>query len=270
MIGSSRDAFARGRDTFLQVVGSGVDKMALAQDLFGMTAALDSSAGLRRALVDPSREPATKTALVTRLFDGKVSDGALIVASGLCAGRWAADRDFTDSVENLAVEAVVWAAEDAGRLDDLEDELFRFGRVVDGNTALRDAVTDPSRSGEDKAVLVEDLLSDKVGPEMQLLARQSVLAPRGRRFDRVVEAYEAIAARRREELTATVTTAVPLDASQRERLGRALSEIYGRQVQLNVAIDPEVLGGIRIQIGDEVVDGTILRRLDSARRRLAG
>jgi F-type H+-transporting ATPase subunit delta len=270
MIGSSREAWARAHDTFVQVVGSEIDAMALASDLFGMSSALDSSAGLRRALVDPARDAASKTRLVTRLFDGKVSDGALIVLSSLSAGRWATDRDFTDTVESFAVEAVVRAAQSAGRLDDLEDELFRFGRVVDGNTALRAAITDPSRSGKDKAALVDDLLGTKVGPETRLLARQSVLAPRGRRFDRVVEAYGAIAARRRDELTAMVTTAVALDPAQRERLARALGEIYGRAVQLNVAMDPGVLGGIRIQVGDEVVDGTILRRLETARRRLAG
>lgn len=244
--------------------------MTLAGDLFGVSAALESSAGLRRALVDPSREPAAKTALLTRLFDGKVVEPALIVVVALAHGRWANDRDFTDSVENLAVEAVVWAAQDAGRLGDLEDELFRFGRVVDGNHALRDALSDPARTGHDKAALVEELLGDKVGPEMRLLARQSVLAPRGRRFDRVIEVYEAIAARRRQELTATVTTAVPLDPAQLQRLGRALQDIYGKAVQLNLAVDSAVLGGIRVQIGDEVVDGTILRRLDTARRHLTG
>lgn len=270
MLGSSRGAFAEGHDAFVRVTSSDADPMVLAGDLFAVSATLDSSAALRRAIVDPSREPSARQGLAKRLFGGKITDAALEVLTSLAGGRWAADRDFTDSVENLAVEAAVVSADRAGRLDDLEDELFRFGRVVDGNHPLREAVTDRSRSAADKATLVATLLGDKVGPETQLLTRQAVVAPRGRRFDRAVEVYEAIAAKRREELTATVTSAVALDPTQRARLGAALSEIYGRQVQLNLAVDPEVLGGIRVAIGDEVVDGTILRRLDDARRRLAG
>jgi F-type H+-transporting ATPase subunit delta len=87
----------------------------------------------------------------------------------------------------------------------------------------------------------------------------------------VLEQYVAAVARRREQLTAIVTTAVDLDERQRERLAAALSSYYGgKDVHLNIVLDPSVLGGIRVQIGDDVVDGTILRRLEEARRLLAG
>jgi F-type H+-transporting ATPase subunit delta len=97
-----------------------------------------------------------------------------------------------------------------------------------------------------------------------------VLAPRGRRFDRTLEHYLALAAKRREQLTAVVTSAVDLDQAQRERLANALQGIYGKQVLLQVVLDPKVIGGIHVQIGDEVVDGTVLRKIDAARRHLAG
>ena len=86
----------------------------------------------------------------------------------------------------------------------------------------------------------------------------------------MLEQYVAAVARRREQLTAVVTAAVPLDDTQRHRLAQALSGIYGKPVQVNVILDPEVVGGIRVQVGSEVVDGTILRRLEEARRLLAG
>lgn len=270
MRGSSRAAFIAGHDALSAALGTGADWSALAEDLFGITAALDSSASLRRALADPSREASAKRELVGRLFGGKVGDAALSVLSELVAQRWSEERDLTDALELLAVETVTASAEAGGRLDALEDELFRFARVVAGTAELRDAVADRNASRGAQADLVGRLLQGKASAESVRLARQAVLAPRGRRFDRTIELYLQVAAKRREQLTATATSAVPLDDGQRRRLAEALTGIYGRQVQVNVVVDPEVIGGIRVQIGDEVVDGTMLRRLEAARRLLAG
>jgi len=268
MQGSSRAAFAAGRDAFVAALASGADGSALAEDLFGVTGALDSSASLRRALVDPSRDATAKTGLVDTLFGSKISTAATDLLKTLVSQRWADERDLGDATESLAVEAVVALAEAGDRLDALEDDLFRFGRVVTADPGLRDAL---SASGGDegvKARLVEDLLEGKASAETIRLARQAAVFPRGRRFGRALESYLGVAAKRREQLTATVTAAVPLDDTQRERLGQALSGIYHRSVQINVVLDPAVVGGIRVQVGDEVVDGTILRRLQEAERAL--
>src|SRR5699024_4346983 len=120
-----------------------------------------------------------------------------------------------------------------------------------------------------KAELVGSLLRDKARPETVRLARQAVLAPRGRRFDRTIDEYLAIAAERRQQLTAVVTTAVDLTEEQRTRLSGALQRTYGKPVMLQVVHEEDVIGGIRVQVGDEVVDGTVLRRLDEAKRHLA-
>jgi F-type H+-transporting ATPase subunit delta len=151
----------------------------------------------------------------------------------------------------------------------MEDDLFRFERIVAGNPGLRDALTDRRASAESKESLVGSLLEGKANPEAVRLVRQAVRSPRGRRFDRVLDGYLAIAATRRDQLAATVVSAVALDEEQRRRLAAALSTYYaGKTVHLNVVVDPAVLGGIRVQIGDDVVDGTILRRLESAKRHL--
>src|SRR4029079_913608 len=139
MQGSSRAAFAAGHDAFAAALGSGADRSALGEDLFAVTAALDSSAALRRALVDPSRSVAAKQALADGLFGPKVSAAATDVLKVLVSQRWADDQDLGDAIESLAVEAVVVSAEANGRLDDLEDELFRFGRVVAADPGLREA-----------------------------------------------------------------------------------------------------------------------------------
>ncbi len=270
MQGSSRAAAHAGREAFAATLESGVDATTLAEDLFGLTAVLDGNATLRRALADPSRDGSAKADLVTRLFEGKVSPAAVELLTVLTAQRWSTERDLADTLESLAVETVVSGAETSGDADRLEDELFRFERIVAGNPALRDALTDRRGDAREKEQVVTELLDGKVCAQTLRLARQSVLAPRGRRFDRVLETYLDIAGTRRQQLAATVVSAIDLDATQRERLANALSSHYGKDVHLNVVIDAAVIGGIRVQIGDDVVDGTILRRLEGARRHFNG
>jgi F-type H+-transporting ATPase subunit delta len=268
MQGSSRAAFAAGRDAFAAALVTGPDVSALAEDLFGVTGALDSSASLRRALVDPSRDAAAKRGLVENLFGPRMNVASTTVVNVLVSQHWANDRDLGDATESLAVEAVIASAEAGGRLDAVEDDLFRFGRVVAADSGLRDALSAHGGDETVKAALVGTLLEGKASPEAVRLSRQAAVSPRGRRFSRVLEGYLAIAAVRREQLTATVIAAVPLDDVQRQRLAEVLTRIYNRAVQLNVVLDPGVVGGIRVQVGDEVVDGTILRRLEEAERAL--
>ena len=96
----------------------------------------------------------------------------------------------------------------------------------------------------------------------------STATHRSTRFDHAIEEILSIASQRQEQVTATVTTAVPLSPEQLERLGRTLTTQYGRSVHVNDVVDPAVVGGIRVEIGDEVIDGTILSRLDEAGRKL--
>jgi F-type H+-transporting ATPase subunit delta len=119
---------------------------------------------------------------------------------------------------------------------------------------------------ESRVQLVDRLLVGRAAEETVTLARQAVSQPRGRRFDRTVEDYLEIAARRREQQTAVVTSAVPLSESERERLAAGLATVYGGAVHVNTVVDPRVVGGVKVEIGDEVIDGTVIRRLDSARR----
>jgi len=271
MRGSSRGSARAVQETFQSVLDGQTDRTRLAEDLFGITAALDSNIPLRRAVGDPSREGEPKAALVERLFTGKVSPEAVVIAKQAAGQRWSEERDLSDTLESLAVASVVAAAEADGRADQMEDDLFRFERIVAGNPGLRDALTDRRAAAESKEQLVASLLDGKANPEAVRLVRQAVRSPRGRRFDRVLDDYLGIAATRRDQLAATVTTAVPLDDEQQRRLAAALSTFYdGKAVHLSIVVDPAVIGGIRVQIGDDVVDGTILRRLEAARRHLAG
>lgn len=269
MRGSSSAAVAEGRQSFETALTTG-DPAVVADELFAVTGLLDDNAALRRTVADPSREGKERADLVTRLLHGKLSNETVGVVSVLVSQRWAQDRDLTDTIERFGVEALLKGAEASGSLDQVEDELFRFERLVDGNPELRDALGNRQGDAAGKADLVTTLLQGKARPETVRLARQAVLAPRGRRFDRTLEAYLDIAAERRQQLTAVVTTAVDLTQEQRTRLAGALQQIYSKPVQLQIVHDEDVIGGIRVQIGDEVVDGTVLRRLDEAKRHLAG
>ncbi|MGE9809157.1 F0F1 ATP synthase subunit delta [Janibacter sp. G1551] len=270
MRGASRGAALAGERALASALAGGASASDLAEELFAVTGAVDANATLRRALADPSREGAAKRDLVGRLFSGKLGAGALGVLADLAAERWSTERDLTDTSERLAVRSVLETAEREGRLDTVEEELFRFERIVAGDPALRDAITNPQGVAEGKADLVSQLLDGKVAPETVRLARQAVLAPRGRKFSRTIEEFLQVAAARREQLTAVVTSAVPLDEASRGRLSTALTTLYGKPVLLQVVVDEDVVGGLKVRVGDEVIDGTIARKLDGARRHLAG
>jgi F-type H+-transporting ATPase subunit delta len=268
MQGSSRAAAAASRDAFTGALAAGADRSRLAGDLFSVVAVLDGNTTLRRALADASREGVDKTTLAERLFGGKVGADALAVLKGVIGQRWSSERDLSDTIESYAVESVIASAEDGDRADRVEDELFRFERIVAADPALRTALTDESVAADKRLVLVDSLLTGKVADETLLLARQTVAAPRGRRFDRSVQRILDIASARREQQTATVTSAVPLSDDDRARLAAGLSSIYGGKVHVNTVVDPRVLGGVKVEIGDELIDGTVIRKLDGARRAL--
>lgn len=96
-----------------------------------------------------------------------------------------------------------------------------------------------------------------------------VTAPRGRSLEAGLESLSKLAAERRDRMVAVVTSAVPLSDPQKQRLGAALAKLYGRQMHLNLDVDPEVLGGIRVLVGDEVINGSIADRIEDAGRRMA-
>ena len=71
-------------------------------------------------------------------------------------------------------------------------------------------------------------------------------------------------------MVAFVTAAVPLTEDQTARLKRSLNRIYGREVSTHLEVDGSLVGGIRVQVGDEVIDGSVAAQLESLRRRMSG
>ncbi|MGH8835349.1 MAG: F0F1 ATP synthase subunit delta [Actinomycetes bacterium] len=271
MQGVSRESLATARDRLIDALtGSDADPLALAGELFVAVGLLDEQPTLRRALTDPAASAARKAGLVRMLFQSRLTDTAVDVLSDLAGARWAAPRDLADTAEELAVQCAVVGADRAAQLDDLEDELFRFGRIVAANPDLRGALVDPVAPDASKAELVRRLLADRAKPATLLLVEQIATRPRSRSIEGALDHYAQLAAFLRRRLLAYVRVAVALTEAERDRLTGALRRLYGRDMHLNVEVDPDVVGGMAIQIGHEVIDGTVITRLEQARSRLAG
>jgi F-type H+-transporting ATPase subunit delta len=174
------------------------------------------------------------------------------------------------AIEQLADQAAFTVAEADGSLDSTEEELFRFGRALDSSPELQMALTDPAQSAAVKASIARELLQGRSTAATQAVLEYAVGHLHGRRIDSVVDDLCNLAAQQRERVVAEVRVAAPLDASQTQRLADALSRLKGRTVRLNVAVDPTVVGGVHVRIGDEVIDGTVASRMEQARRALLG
>lgn len=238
---------------------------AMAGDLFGVVDALESSPSLRRALTDPGTPEQARRDLAHGLLDGKVSEAAADLVAEGSAMRWAGGRTFAAALERQAVRALLQQASSRGQLEEVEDELFRFSRTVDSSPELRSSLGDRSASLGRRRDLVSDLLDGKVSDTTVALARRAVGA-RNRTFGHTLENYIALAANQKNRVIATVRVARPITVAQAERLRVALSREVGREVALQVVVDPGVIGGARVELGDEVVEGTVSSRLEEARR----
>lgn len=237
--------------------------------LFAVVNLLDGEPGLRRSLSDSSRERESRTGLAQALLAGKISGTTLDLVTVLVAGRWSEAGDLPDAAEDIAVLAMAEAADKDGQLDELEDELFRFARIVQGNADLRSALSNQFVPAEARAALVSDLVTGKVSDFAQRLITQVAAHPRGRSLDTGLEAYASLVAELRERLVAEVHVAVPLTSEQRGRLAAALVDVYGHDVYLNVIVDQGLIGGVTVRVGDELINGSVASRLADLRRRLA-
>lgn len=159
-------------------------------------------------------------------------------------------------------EALFGMVRAEGELDRVEDELFRFGKVLESNHELKQALSDQSIDREQRAKVLDELLSGKVSPHTQGLLNFVVGQGRGRQLPQILGQVSDLAAEARNSVLAEVRTAVPLDEKQRKELASALSKATGKQVEVKVIVDPSVIGGVVAKVGDTVIDGTVRHRLE--------
>ena len=269
MLGSSRDALAKCRD-FLDEQRDNSDFGTLAEQLYSVADLLDTETVLRSALADSGQLTAVRDNLAKEVFTSRVSPLAVQLIRLAVVQRWSEGMDLVLALEELAEQAVLTIAQIDGSLDATEEEIFMFGRAVDSSAELQMALTDPSSSSEVKAAIVRDLVSARGTSAAAALLIYSISHLHGRRIDSVVSHLGEMAAKQRDRVVADIRVAAPLTPEQSQRLAKALSQLKGRTVRLNVAVDPSVLGGVHVSIGEEVIDGTIESRLEQARRALLG
>ena len=166
-------------------------------------------------------------------------------------------------------EALFGVLSAEGELDRVEDELFHFGKLLESNHELKQALSDPSVDRVQQAKILEDLLADKASPHTIGLLDFIVGQGRGRQLPQILSELSDIAAEARSSVVAEVRSAIPLDDAKRTELAQALSKATGKKVEVKVIVDPSVLGGIVAKVGDTVIDGSVKHRLETLKEQVS-
>jgi F-type H+-transporting ATPase subunit delta len=243
--------------------------LKFAEELFSIGVALSTSVQLRNILSDPSGAEKAKHGALNAVFGKKVSKEALAFAQTLSGLRWSRGGDLVTAFEQLGVYTVASIAAGNKELSTLESELFSVQQLIDSDEDLQQAFSSRQASTDSKVALIKKLTDKKVSENTDLLVRFAVEGARHRRLSLVLEGYGKQVSAVAERLVATVTVAAPLEKAQLERLEKALAKTYGQELNLNVEIDPSVIGGVKVQVSGEIIDGSVATRLNQARMQLA-
>jgi len=244
---------------------TGVD-LDVARELFAAARTVDSSSHLSGALADSSAPVKARVDVVSAVFGPSFAPTTVALLCYVVEQRWSNASELIDGLEELAIRAAAVADPHS----DVEGELFQFSRTVAANGDLELALG--SRVGEPsaKGALVSSLLEGRVSAAATLVASSLVQQPRERRVRSLLRWAERLVAEQRGRIVATVHAGAPLSEAQANRLQTALGARYGTAVTLNTVIDPTVVGGLRVQIADDVIDASVSTRLADLRQRIAG
>lgn len=267
MASSTRQSLASAKEA-LQPLLAKAD-LAFASELFVVSSAIAGSSQLRHLLSDPSAEVNAKAGAVQAVFAKSVSAAVLEFVTGLVALRWSKGSDLVSALEQLGVHVVATLALKANNIQQVSDELFTFEQAIETTSELQFALASKSASAESRLALVDKLLGKQASAEGTVLIRQAVSAAGKRRASLVLAGFGKLVAQVASQQVATISVAQTLTAAQLERLGAALAAQYGSSIKLNVELDPSVIGGIRVQIADQIIDGSVASRLNQARLSLA-
>ncbi|MBW0114399.1 F0F1 ATP synthase subunit delta [Pseudonocardia abyssalis] len=268
---ASRESLATAGERLDGIVdsSSAADLGTLGDELFAVTRLVVAQKPLRTHLADPSVPQEARSGLIRQVLDGKVGERTLDVVSGIVGSRWSQSLDLVEALETVARRATLAVAEKDGSLDEVEDQLFRFGRILDREPELTALLADATQPEDKRTALLDSVLGrDRVSPVTAALLRQTVRIPRGRHLDIAAEELSELAAARRDRYVARVITAVALSDEQERKLADTLTRIYGRPMSLQVELDESLLGGLVVEVGGEVIDGSVAGRLAAAGRHL--
>ena len=273
MRSASRHALADLSDRFSTIAKS-LDNQALStvsSELVSVAKMLDREIVVTRYLTVPAEDAAPRVRLIERLVSDKVGDATLDVLRAAVSERWSANSDLVDAIEHVSRQALLEVAEREDKVDEVEDQLFRFSRVLDAQPRLAILLGDYAAPAEGRIALLRKVLDSSSGSVNKIavaLLSQTVELLRGEPAEEAMKFLAEVAVARRGEVVAEVSAAAELRDAQHTRLTEVLSRIYGHPVTVHLQIDPELLGGLQIAVGDEVVDGTLSSRLAAAKAQL--
>ncbi|WP_062909197.1 F0F1 ATP synthase subunit B/delta [Mycobacterium avium] len=273
MRSSSRVALVNLTERFTTVAKDLDNKAlsALSSELVSVAQMLDREIVVTRYLTVPAEDAGPRVRLIERLLSGKVGDVTLEVLRAAVSERWSANSDLIDALEHLSRQALLEVAERENKVDEVEEQLFRFSRILDVQPRLAILLGDYAVPVEGRVGLLRKVLdsaSITVNPIVAALLTQTVELLRGRPAEEAVQFLAEVAVARRGEVVAQVSAAADLSDAQRSRLTEVLSRIYGHPVSVQLQIDTELLGGLLIAVADEVIDGTLASRLAAAEAQL--
>jgi F-type H+-transporting ATPase subunit delta len=255
----------RSEEAFSQAAHAG-SLPRVRDDLFALAELIQQQPRLRKTLGDIGIPDEAKQGLMRSLLQKRVDEATLRLLDSLIVEDGVAWR-LPTVLEDLAVQAVLAQADHEGSLAEVEDQLFRFARLLEAQPRLRGAFTDPVLPDEQKVALVDDLLGGRAEEATLVLLRGEV-TQQGDPVERI-QALADRAAARRDRVMVEARTAVELDDERKEKLAGALSRLVGKTVDLEVVVDPDVMGGVAARMGDEIIDGTVRRRLELALEQLS-
>ena len=266
MRASSRDAertVAREFDS----AASDLDGSALttaASELTEVITFLTKNPVLRKKLTEDEDNPAGKQQLVSTLFGGKVAPIVVDVVASAAKQRWSSSADFVTGLRRQNALIVLTAAEREGVIEQVEDELFRVSRLLEANPQLASLLSDFTHPADKRNALLEKLIGGQVNEHTWYLLSHTITLLHGQPAELAVDHLAELAAARRGESVAHVVSAAPLSDEQTQRLSSVLGNIYGRTISVQTEVRPEILGGLRIGVGDEIIDADIATRLAKA------
>jgi ATP synthase F0 subunit b/ATP synthase F1 delta subunit len=244
---------------------------ALADDLTSVAALLIREKVVTRYIGQPSEDATPRVRLVERLVSGKVGQPAVDVLKAAVSQRWSADGDLVDAIELAARQALLIRADRAGQLDEVEDQLFRFSRILDTEPRLAILLGNYEMPADARVQLLRNVLGSAGGDVNTITAElltKTVELLRGQPAEEAVRGLAEVTVARRGEIVAQVSAAAELSDAQHTRLTEVLSRIYGHPVTAQISTDPKLLGGLAISVGDEIIDGTLASRLAAAQTHL--
>ena len=244
---------------------------SLSSELVSVAQMLNREIVVTRYLTLPAEDAAPRVQLIERLVSGKVGDATLDVLRAAVSERWSANNDLIDAIEHVSRQALLEVAEREDRVDEVEEQLFRFSRIVEAQPRLGILLGDYTAPAEGRVGLLRKVLenaSGSVNPIAAALLTQTVELLKGESAEDAMKFLADVAVARRGEIVAQVSAAAELSDAQRTRLTEVLSRIYGHPVTVQLQIDAELLGGLLIAVADEVIDGALSSRLAAAAAQL--